>query len=224
VNALVRDEREARAEALAPLVQRIARKVARMIPSADLDDLVGDGYVGLMRAVDGFDPARGDDLERYATRVVTGAMINGVRKREPVSVRVRRAVREADEERFRIANEEGRLPGLSEIERRRPELRAPLLKAHRQRALSLSAPLPPGEAVAADAGDDPEELALAHASYAALSAAIHRLNDRLRLLVAMHYFHDCSMQDIAAKLNVTPQRVSQLHKAALSALRRELGG
>lgn len=214
-----RGERDERAEALVPMVRRIARRVARMIPSADVDDLIGDGYVGLMRAIDAFDPARGTDIDRYAARVVTGAMINGVRKREPVSIRVRHAVRFADRERFRIANAEGRLPSVAEMERLHPELRAPLLKAHRQRPVSLNWPLPPGERLALHDEDDPEKVVIARTAFDLLIGSIEQLPDRLKLLVSMHYFHDVSIREIGERLAITPQRASQLHRAALAALR-----
>jgi RNA polymerase sigma factor (sigma-70 family) len=215
------DERNAQIEALVPLVRKVARKVARMIPSAEPDDLLGDGYVGLMRAVDGFDPRRGE-IEPYAMRVVEGAMINGVRKRQPVSTRVRRAVREADRLRFRIAEEEGRLPTLTEIERLRPDLRAALLKAHRHHPLSLDGQLPPEERPPL-AAEDPEQIAIARAVHDTLIDATRTLGDRHRLVISMHYFHGLTIQQVGETLGVTPQRASQLHRAAIDALRAALG-
>ncbi len=87
------DERERRIRALLPLVRSIARRVHRMVPMTDVDDLIGDGCVGLIRAVDAFDPARGVPLEHYARRVVLGAVLNGIRRMDPVSERMRRTMR-----------------------------------------------------------------------------------------------------------------------------------
>ena len=61
------DDREAAIRALLPAVRQLARRVHRMVPSADVDDLVGDGCVGLIRAVDAFDPMRGVPLGTVCT-------------------------------------------------------------------------------------------------------------------------------------------------------------
>ena len=68
---MTEDARTAQIRALLPMVKQLARRVQRMLPQADLDDLVGDGSVGLIRAVDAFDPALGIPLEHYARRVVS---------------------------------------------------------------------------------------------------------------------------------------------------------
>lgn len=72
--------REERAAELSPLVRRVARRIARVVAGSELDDVIGDGCVGLMRAIDSFDPARGPSLEQYAGRIVAGAMLNGIRR------------------------------------------------------------------------------------------------------------------------------------------------
>ena len=93
------EDREDAIARLLPLVRRIARRIARLVPGTDLDDLIGDGCVGVIRAVDAFDPALGPSLEQYTRRVAVGAMLNGVRRLDPVSERVRRVIRIAERER-----------------------------------------------------------------------------------------------------------------------------
>ena len=95
------EDREDAIRRLVPLVRRIARRIVRLVPGADLDDLIGDGCVGIIRAVDGFDPNLGTSLEQYARRVALGAMLNGVRRLDPVSERVRRVIRVAEREAVR---------------------------------------------------------------------------------------------------------------------------
>jgi DNA-directed RNA polymerase specialized sigma subunit len=60
-------EREAEIRRLFPLVRQIARRVQRVVGAADCDDLVGDGSIGLIRAVDTFDSGRGTALETRAS-------------------------------------------------------------------------------------------------------------------------------------------------------------
>ncbi len=86
-------QREERIRALLPLVKRIARRICRLVP-CDYDDLVCDGSVGMIRAVDNFDPARGISLEHYARHLISGAMLIGIRRMDPVSERTRRRMRD----------------------------------------------------------------------------------------------------------------------------------
>jgi hypothetical protein len=62
--------REVAVRTLLPLVRKLARRLKRLVPGLDFDDLVGDGCVGLIRAVDSFDPLRGPQLAEYARRLV----------------------------------------------------------------------------------------------------------------------------------------------------------
>lgn len=213
---------EAREDAireLFPLVRSIARRVARLVRAADPDDLVGDGSIGLIRAVDTFDPARGTRLEVYARRLILGTMLNGLRRLDPVSERVRRTMREAERKRFELAQELGRVPGFCELEREDPALRAARVKAFRQSALSLDAPLPNEPNVLADFGSDPQARLEVRATELLLRNALSRLSPRQRRILELHYYGDVSLRAIGARMRVSPQRVSQLHLEALARLR-----
>jgi len=216
------DEREAIIRAMLPLVRGIARRLERLVLSAEFDDLIGDGCVGLIRAVDRFDPARGS-LEAYAKRLVVGAMLNGVRRRDPVSERARRAVRRAETRRLELAQAQMSMPALVEIEREEPELRGARAAAHVQTPLSLEGPLPGGRDPLADPSADPARLALARARRRALGEAVALLPERQRRILALHYGdREVSLRTIGARLRLSPQRVSQLHLAALVRLRAAL--
>src|SRR5579863_9922518 len=109
------DEREETVRKFFPLVKKIARRIHTLVPSVDLGDLIGDGSVGLIRAVDQYDASRGIPLEHYARALISGAMLNGIRRMDPVSERVRRAVRDGEAARYRMAMERGSVPGNAEI-------------------------------------------------------------------------------------------------------------
>jgi RNA polymerase sigma factor (sigma-70 family) len=214
--------REAAIRDLFPLVRTIARRVARLIAATDLDDLVGDGCVGLIRAVDSFDPARGTDLARYARYIIAGEMLNGVRRRDPVSERVRRIIRLAERERFALACERGELPSMTEMEERVPELRRARAEVHCYVPLSTDAPLPEKEAPVLDRGADPQLVSERDAERAFMEAAIAALPPRQRTIVLAHYFGERSLREIGDRFAISPQRVSQLHLSALARLRRTL--
>ncbi len=169
-------ERDGNVRALLPLVKKLARRLKRLVPTFDIDDLVGDGSLGLIRAVDSFDPARGPHLEDYARRLIAGAMLNGIRRMDPVSERARRIVRDGENQRYTFgglarrgadaAGDGAALPGLSD---------ARSAAAHRGQPLSLDAPLPPGESVVHDWSGDPARIVQSRCESARLAALIERL-------------------------------------------------
>lgn len=213
------DAREESIRALLPLVRRIARRVKRLVPGFDLDDLIGDGSVGLIRAVDSYDPARGPSLEQYAARVIIGSMLNGIRRMDPVSERARRIVRDGEKVRYAIAAASGALPSALEMDRRRPGFSKAMAAVHRGQPLSLDAPLPLGEEVARDWSADPAIVCEQRAKGDALRASIAALPPRQRDLVNAHYFGERSLRAIGRAMAISAQRASQLHLAALAKLR-----
>lgn len=218
------NDRESQIRELFPLVKRIARRVHRLIPGSDLDDLTGEGSVGLIRAVDSFDPTRGPSLAQYAARIIAGAMLNGVRKLDPVSERVRREVREAERERYMLAAQTGALPTQGEMEERRPAFRRATTHAYRYTPLSLDGPLPAGEKLSGDWGADPGLIAAARSEREFVRSALRRLSARQRHVLTLHYFRGKSLHQIGDELHISPQRASQLHLAAINNLRKVMHG
>jgi RNA polymerase sigma factor for flagellar operon FliA len=215
-------DREEQIRNLLPLVRRVARRIARVVGGTDVDDLIGDGSVGLIRAVDSFDPQYGVTLEHYARRIIAGAMLNGVRRLDPVSERVRRTLREAERERYALATARGELPAMLEMEQRLPALKRARSEAHRGTPVSIDTPLPTGERFDTSSADDPQLAAEQHAERLRVHGQIALLPPRERRLVIAHYFAERSLRALSTDMNVSPQRVSQLHLIAIGRMRRGL--
>jgi RNA polymerase sigma factor FliA len=215
-------DREAEIRELFPVVRKIARRIARLVPGCEIDDLVGDGSVGLIRAVDSFDPDRGVPLRSYARRIVTGAMLNGVRRMDPVSERVRRTLRRAEATRLERANATGRLPSMREMEAEIPGLARARVKAHQHVPLSLDGPLGTEEMSEARVSSDPADVVAEYAARDALAKTIAALPPRQRRLIYLHYWNEVSLRAVSEAMFVSPQRVSQLHLAALARMRARL--
>ncbi len=214
-------ERETYINALLPRVRSLARRLKRIVPNLDVDDLTGDGFVGLIRAVDSFDPARGPHIDEYARRLIVGAMLNGIRRMDPVSERARRIVRDGENERYTLAAASGETPTLAEMERRRPGYERALTAAHRGQPLSLDAPLPIGESLAGDWSDDPAQIVERRLENRRLYALVADLPPRQRRIVAMHYFNARSLRAVGRAMAISPQRASQLHISAIERLKRQ---
>lgn len=220
---MTNDEREALIRAHLPLVRKIARRIHRLVPTAEFGDLIGDGSVGLIRAVDNFDPERGPALEQYARHLIAGSMLNGIRRMDPVSERARRTMRDGEFARYRIASETGSMPSTNELERLRPGFQRAVLAARRYVPLSLDAPLPEGETLPSDWSTDPASIVMAREGRAGVHALVERLPERQRHVVKAYYFSARSLRDIGASMNISPQRASQLHLAAMKRLRKACG-
>jgi RNA polymerase sigma factor for flagellar operon FliA len=210
--------RNLRIQELYPLVKSVARRVARAYPKADVEELISDGCVGLIRSVDLFDPTRGVALEAYARRLIIGAIFNGLRKRDPLTSRVRRALRETEDERYRIASTRGTLPTMAEMEKRDKKLSAVRTKAMQRSVVSLDAPLPSGLTIGASNEKDPETIAVERAMLASALDAIDALPERQRDVMMLYYMGNMPLPAIAEKLGVTRQRASQIHREALKAV------
>lgn len=225
--------RVALCEAALPLVRRIAGCVLRRLPSYfHIDDLIGDGSVGLLRAVDRYDPALGATFEHWAGRIVRGAIFNGLRRMDFVPERVRRDARTLESTRWSIAQHRGFSP--SDLEAARSagldakQLMAIRLALRRSAPHSLDIPAPNTDdtqplrdklrANGTDPADAFERIALRQA----VGRAVSKLPARERLIVASFYAGNVSLRQIGDSLGISKQRVSQLHGRALVGLRTAL--
>jgi RNA polymerase sigma factor for flagellar operon FliA len=86
----------AKVESYLPLVGAIARTVRQRLPSSvEIDDLMQDGVLGLIGALHRYDPTRGVVFSTYAGHRIRGAMLDGLRARDPLPRAARRAQRAA---------------------------------------------------------------------------------------------------------------------------------
>ena len=209
------DAREATIRAMLPMVRRAARRLARLVPTLDLGDLIGDGSIGLIRAVDSFDPQRGPSLISYARRLILGAMLNGIRRMDPVPERSRRLARAGEIERYAVAAWRGDLPTTAELDERRPGFARALAAAHHGQPLSLDVKLPDGERLSGDWSGDPARIVERRDEEAALARSIDALTPKQRFVVTHHYYGGRSLRAIGRHLAISPQRASQLHRTAI---------
>jgi len=226
-------DRSLACEAALTLVRRIASGVLRRLPSHFVsDDLVGDGCVGLLRALDTFDPSFNVSFEAWSTRIIRGAMFNGLRRMDVVPERTRRDARTLDAARWRLAQTVGEAPndraaaagaGLNDA-----KLYAVQLALSRATPVSLDAPLP-GTPSGATVGDrvvadqcDPAEVAERHEVQRVVDAAVAALPPRERLIIAACYAGFATFREIGGRLGISKQRVSQIHSRTLTNLRSVL--
>lgn len=208
----------------AALVLRIARRVRRRTGYAvELDDLVCEGTIGLLQAAERFDPNRETDFEHLASVRVHGAMLDALRRLDPLSQRRRREARKHQRTRERLEAALGR-PPLPE------EMAAALgvdLDEYFQLAeeLSAQAPLSLDEmgVDVKDGGACRQDLAIhARDRNLKIKEVVETLPEKQRIVLSLVYFNELSQKEVATVLGVTEARVSQLHKEAVERLRKRL--
>jgi RNA polymerase sigma factor for flagellar operon FliA len=209
----------------APLVKFVAGRVgAGLPPSVDRDDLVSDGLIGLMEALDRFDLSRGLQFQTFAVPRIRGAIVDGLRAADWVPRSARDKFRVYDRAVQELEQVLGRSPTVAEIAARlkaEPDqvTRVASDQARSRPSMSLDET---GEArstfAVADVVGAEERLPVDFVE------ALRRLPPRQQVLVALYYWERLSLAQIGRVLGVTESRVSQLHKQATQLLREALGG
>ena len=222
----------------APLVKYVAGRLGSGLPAhVEEGDLVSYGLLGLIGAIERYDPDRDVKFETYALSRIKGSIIDELRALDwvPRSVRARardieRAVAELEAKLGRAPNDDeiaGKL-GLTE-----DELEDSLTEISRSSIAALD------ELWTVSAGGDqialidtiedtqgPEpQSALAQTELReAMADAIARLPEREKLVVTLYYYEELTLREIGEVLGVTESRVSQLHTKAILRLKARLGG
>ncbi|MGE5585658.1 MAG: FliA/WhiG family RNA polymerase sigma factor [Bacillota bacterium] len=219
-----------------PMVPVLAGGMAMKLSAVvGYEDLVGWGVIGLIEAVEKFDPGRGVKFETYAKTRIKGAMADGMREADwvPRSVRqnarrIARAYAALERRLERPATDE---EAAAEIGVSLEEFHKMVADVSRGAVLSLDEIIQTSEdgrqVTVLDAVPDPESpdpLAVCEAGdlKERLASAIDELPEREKLVVTLHYHDELTVREIAEILGVSEGRVSQLHTRAVLRLRSRL--
>jgi RNA polymerase sigma factor for flagellar operon FliA len=213
----------------APLVKRLAyQMMARLPASVEAEDLIQNGMMGLLDAINRFEEGMGAQFETYAAQRIRGAMLDGLREADWAPRSVRRDMRRIESAISALEQEYGRAPGESELAERLgvslPEYQHMLTEARGYQLIYF-------DDFSQDDGDDFLErhlgqdeinpLALLEDADARerLVQAIHELPEREKTVMALYYDEDLNLREIGEVMGVTESRVSQLHSQAVARLR-----
>ncbi len=222
-----------------PLIRYIVNRIAVRLPShIDLDDLHSTGVIGLMDAIEKYDPEKNCKFKTYAEFRVKGAILDQLRSMDWVPRSVRQKGRKLEQAYSDVEQRVGRAATQEEIA---DSLGLEIEKLHglihQVRGVSLvnlediRGNDPDGERTGtyADVLEDPE----APNPFAALkdleskhviADTIGTLPDKERLVVSLYYYEDLNMKEIGNILGITESRVCQIHTKAVMRLRSKLKG
>ena len=221
-NPLARPSNDLLAARYEPLVRRVAARLHARIPKSaqvDYDDTVGAGFVGLLEAASRFDWSRPEEFETFAEFRVKGAILDGLRRVDPMPRRQRQAARRIEAGTDALRSELGREPSRSEVARNLNFSTAEVRMVEMVKEAAM-----PNELSEFTAAETPSADRLTHVRQCqrAIESAMGKLSEREHQIVVAHFFEETSVSDIATRLGVTKGRVSQLKSAAIGRLREAI--
>jgi RNA polymerase sigma factor FliA len=216
------------------LVKYVAGRISLGLPpNVEIADLINDGVLGLIDAIEKYDDERGVKFETYAITRIHGAIVDALRALDWVPRAVRQRGRELERVQHDLESELGRTPTESELSARMglspAELNAILVRVRGTALMSLE------ERLTSDRGQDlplrdllpgtDDEVTSSverRELYKQLGEAVFALPRTERIVVIQYYFEGRTLKQIKDELGVSESRVSQIHAQAVVRLRKLL--
>ena len=225
--------RNALMEAYLPVVRYNAQRVASKLPEqVDLEDLVSAGTFGLIDAIKGFKPERGNKFETYCAPRVRGAILDELRGLDWVPRLVRSRSTQCDKVRGSMRAQHGIEPTDEEVRQELGLDHEEFDKVNRDsRAVTMTslsrrtrAADPSREFSETDVlGDEKQINPLSAVQKRDLKETLTRgLSRSERLIVVLYYYEQMTMREIGKTLELSESRVSQMHTSILLRLRAQL--
>jgi RNA polymerase sigma factor for flagellar operon FliA len=229
--------RERLVVAYSPMVKFVAGRLGAGLPSHVEDaDLISYGLVGLIGAIERFEPERGIKFETFAMTRIRGAIIDELRSLDWVPRSVRSRAREIEAAQAKLEHELQRAPTEAELASKlnltEAELQSALLEIANSSVYALDELWTVSDSsgdqvslldtIADEGAADPQEALATTEVKDRLTEAIGGLPEREQLVVALYYYENLTLREIGEVLGVTESRVSQLHTKAVMRLKSHL--
>jgi RNA polymerase sigma factor for flagellar operon FliA len=217
------------------LIKFIAQKIAVRLPSnIELDDLISAGVIGLMDAIDKYDPSRDNKFKTYAEFRIRGAILDELRAQDWVPRSIRDKAKLLERTMVQLEVDFGRSPTDEEV--------AAALKINMDEFYDLINQVRPVSLLSIDDQqtfsnvdkksilnilegcklNNPFNQLNIKTVKDCVTQAIEELPERQRLVLSLYYYEDLNLKESGKVLRVTESRVSQLHAQAVVKLRAKL--
>ncbi|MCI7692334.1 MAG: FliA/WhiG family RNA polymerase sigma factor [Oscillospiraceae bacterium] len=212
------------------LVRTVALSMRNMyVKFGDVEDVVNEGVIALMDAIESYSPDRGAKFETYASIKIRGAIIDFLRKQDWIPRNVRKFAKALDKANSMLYNLNGRAPTNSELAEKMGMDEEKMLKMMAECSCTIT--LSFEELLYEDNIDEPSikdsglDRELLHSEMRKVVAdAVNELGEKERQVITLYYYKNLKYSDIAKALGVSEGRVCQIHSKATLALKAKLGG
>lgn len=219
----------------APLIKYIAQKIAARLPAnVELDDLISCGVIGLMDAIEKFDPSRDNKFKTYAEFRIRGSILDELRSQDWVPRSVREKAKVLEKAYAELEASLGRAASDEEVSTHlgisQDDFYNLLDKAKSVSVLNID------ELASFTRGDkklmmgllehrrssNPFNAITFKKAQERIKESIKALPEKQRLVLSLYYYEDLNLKEIGQVLDVTESRVSQLHTQAIIKLKVKL--
>lgn len=209
------------------LVRACALSMRNMyIKFGETDDVINEGVLALMDAIETYDISKGAKFETYASLKIRGAIIDYIRKQDWIPRNVRKFSRMLDKANSMLYNLNGRVPSTAELAEYLKMDEGKLLKQMAECSCTLTLSFEEllyednfSEPSSEDASD---ERLMRDELRRVIADAIGELKDKEREVITLYYYKNFKYSDIAKALGVTEGRVCQIHSKAILTLKAKL--
>jgi|TARA_Y100000031_G_scaffold2866_1_gene3413 RNA polymerase sigma factor for flagellar operon FliA len=219
-----------------PMVKYVANRIAlRLPPHIEVEDLISVGVLGLIDAIEKYDPARGAKFKTYAEFRVRGAILDELRSMDWVPRSIRQKASQVDAVTQKLQAKFGRPPedeevakelGISldqffdtlNVTRSMPVLSLDDLNIVKETGGQQSLL----DCLAGKVDADPQVQFRLNELKEIIAKTIDTLPEKERLVISLYYYKELTMSEIGVVLNVTESRVSQIHSKTMFRLRTKL--
>jgi RNA polymerase sigma factor FliA len=226
-------EREAMIVKYAYLVKYIAGRMAMRVPaSVSFDELVSAGTMGLIHAVDRYDPSRQADIKTYAEYRIKGAILDELRSMDWYSRSMRKKIQEVEEAmRFVESKKGGPAEGWEVAEALNvtiEEYNTLLGNIHSISLLNLDDYIRDEDNDTYNkrsyqdkivSEDDPSMNVARGELKQAVAKAIKKLSEKEQIVISLYYFDELTLKEIGKVLDLTESRICQIHTQTLIKLK-----
>jgi RNA polymerase sigma factor for flagellar operon FliA len=206
-----------------PLVKRIAYQVASKLPaSVDVDDLIQEGLIGLLDALQKYVPQPNLQFEIYARTRIKGAIYDSCRKNDIIPRNQRDDISKLEKVNRKLEQTLGRLPTEKEIASEAGVSMEEYFKMMEGMVNLMPIDELSDDLLPQDHTLDPSNLASMSQFADRIAQVLMTLPEKESLVMALHYQEDLSYREIAEVLNLTVGRISQLHTQGMIRIRAKL--
>jgi|SRR6056297_1092985 len=209
------------------LVKYQAGRINTYVPDkVELEDLESYGVIGLIDAIEKFDPERGYKFSSYAQKRIKGEIIDQLRKLDWLPHSLRHRAKIIKNKTRELENELNRRPKLDEIVKEldfsKKQVKKVMKKLEESQWVSIYSELNgqslidwlPNNKV-----NKPQKILDKKNATKVLKAAIENLTDKQQLIVSLIYYEELTQKEVAEVMDLSPARISQIHKKAVYRLR-----
>ncbi len=217
------------------VVEQVAGRMKIGLPdSMTMDELVNSGIIGLIGAIDHFEPERGFKFETYAVNRIRGSILDCLRDYDWMPRSIRSKTRSLETALVKLEGQLGRVPLdeeiADELELDLDGYYALLDEVKVASILSLDQPIPGDEGEMSTLGDllededaeDADTTILWNEARDLAKRLIKGLSQQERLVIALYYYEELTLREVGEVLGISESRVSQVHSKVILTIKGKL--